>query len=441
MALHRTVFFWLLALIPIQLGYHWWPDWSYILGRRIDYLSPTLYGTDLVIVLLLLLWGIDVLFRKGPASRNGLPVFRAISFPAIVYAALFLVIAGLNIHAALRPEVAIYKWVKIMEFALLGIYVISSKARWQDAVAPLSIGVLYTSCIAVLQFVVQRSVGGPLWALGERTFALDTPGIARFDFCPPPLFYRNACTLMLRAYGTFPHPNVLGGFLAALLPLISYRIIEMVGRLRKPAEKRRLLPLFIASAVFGFVGLIVTFSRTAWVAAGIGLVGAYVLLYRRSLLQGTGIQRGILVLLCAMLLGTAYYFRPIVSDAAVTQRLDLADAAATMWKDSPLFGVGLGNFLVRLPEYTVTRTASFLQPAHSIYWMLLAEGGVLGVLLMAVGILGLFPHKIRGIPPIAISALLILIIGFVDHYPVTLQQGQLLLTLVGSLAIVSFAKP
>ena len=37
-----------LLLIPTQLGKHFWPDWSSVLGIRIDYLSPTLYLVDIV---------------------------------------------------------------------------------------------------------------------------------------------------------------------------------------------------------------------------------------------------------------------------------------------------------------------------------------------------------------------------------------------------------
>jgi len=36
--------FWLLVfLLPVQFGRHFWPEWSYVMGLRIDYLSPTIY--------------------------------------------------------------------------------------------------------------------------------------------------------------------------------------------------------------------------------------------------------------------------------------------------------------------------------------------------------------------------------------------------------------
>ncbi len=57
--MHMLLFSLLLVFLPTQLGYHVWPDWALVLGRRIDYISPTLYATDILIVLLLVSWCIE----------------------------------------------------------------------------------------------------------------------------------------------------------------------------------------------------------------------------------------------------------------------------------------------------------------------------------------------------------------------------------------------
>src|SRR3972149_7133823 len=62
--LHRYFFYLLLVLLPTQLGYHWWPSWALVLGRRIDYLSPTLYVTDILIFFVILFWVIDWISRS-----------------------------------------------------------------------------------------------------------------------------------------------------------------------------------------------------------------------------------------------------------------------------------------------------------------------------------------------------------------------------------------
>src|SRR5438105_4334390 len=47
--------FLLLFLLPTQLGKHFWPEFSFVQGLRIDYLSPTLYVTDMLVGILFVL--------------------------------------------------------------------------------------------------------------------------------------------------------------------------------------------------------------------------------------------------------------------------------------------------------------------------------------------------------------------------------------------------
>jgi len=54
--MQQVLFSLLLVFLPTQLGLHFWPGWALVLGRRLDYLSPTLYVTDILIVFLLIRW-------------------------------------------------------------------------------------------------------------------------------------------------------------------------------------------------------------------------------------------------------------------------------------------------------------------------------------------------------------------------------------------------
>src|SRR4030042_4014068 len=71
MKLHQKLFRLLVFLLPIQLGRHFWPTWSYTFGLKIDYFSPTAYLTDFLVLAVLGLWGIDKLkaTRKEPFDR------------------------------------------------------------------------------------------------------------------------------------------------------------------------------------------------------------------------------------------------------------------------------------------------------------------------------------------------------------------------------------
>jgi hypothetical protein len=392
---HRVFFFLLLVLLPIQLGYHLWPDWTYVLGRQVDYLSPTIFLTDILTILVLSFW----FFERPLGIKYQVSSIWKYVLPLVIFAIL-------NIFFAASWQVAAYKWVKVLEFGLLGWYVVKTKPDPPRITQYLSYGVLFSSLLAIAQFLLQRSVGGPMWFLGERTFAIDTPGIAR--------------TVLngreyLRPYGTFPHPNVLGGYLAAALPLAMWQISNL------KAQNSKLY--YGITVALGLIALVLTFGRSAWIVVALAI--AYVLAKQK---------RKILFTIPLLFLVGFVLLRPTLGDETIVVRQELNAAAVRLWTVSPLVGVGLGNFLVRLPETLPSRQIYFLQPVHNIYLLVLAETGVVGLAMFAL----LIWRGVRnqGSPIILVSLVALLLLGFVDHYPATLQQGQLLLTLLLALALM-----
>ena len=94
--------------------------------------------------------------------------------------------------------------------------------------------------------------------------------------------------------------------------------------------------------------------------------------------------------------------------------------------------VGLGNFLAELPRYYRSREEiRFYQPVHNILLLAMAETGILGFgffLWLVVKTLVVAWQK--GEKALIYSLLIIFLTGLFDHYWLTLQQGQLMLTLV-----------
>jgi len=142
-------------------------------------------------------------------------------------------------------------------------------------------------------------------------------------------------------------------------------------------------------------------------------------------------------------------------EESVVVRLALNESALSMWKQYSLLGVGLGNFLVVLPSVLPSRIIYFLQPVHNIYLLLLSEIGVIGICLFLL--LGVYfvKHELRimnygktkerhvlfsiihySCLPAGRALFAILLLGFVDHYPLSLQQGRLFFTLLISLNLV-----
>ncbi len=283
---------------------------------------------------------------------------------------------------AKNQPAAFYKFFKILEFALLGLYVAKNSYGLRVAGYGLALAVAYSSLIAIAQFIKQSSLGGFFWFLGERTFNVATPGIAKASL---------GGRLLMRPYATFPHPNALAGFI--LISLI----------LTLPVFRHKLFA--ICYLLFALIALMLAFSRSAWL---VGFLIIFYLAIRKIRIANWGLMA--------------------FASEALVQRIELNKIALQLIKQYPLAGVGLNNFIVRLPEFW-RKPVFWLQPVHNIYLLIVAEIGIVGLLIFLWFLFLTFRHLRDGVVFMtALSAILLL--GLFDHYWFTLQQNQLLLAIV-----------
>ena len=383
MRYQKYIFFLVLLFLPTQLGKHFWPNFSYVLGQRIDYLSPTVYLTDILIAILFLS---D--FKK---------VYRF--FKEHFIGLLGCWVAGLLLSffwiffQNQSIGLLFYKWLKLFEF-LFFIFWIKKNVKMEEILLPLSLGVLGESLLAWLEFLTQGSLG--FWILGERSFHISTPGIALANL---------QGRLALRPYATFPHPNVLAGYTLVVLIFALF--------LREQSKFLRLLTLILGTSV-----IFISFSRTVWTVWFLIII--FWLWIRKKDLA----------------LPSLFFLS--LGNESVWRRLELTDAAFKIFKTSPIFGVGLGNFITQLPKFLVPKKLYFWQPVHNIFLLILAETGIIGVCFMVYGVWFIF-RKLWQEKNLALlySFFAIILTGFFDHYWLTLQQTQLLLALIIGLSIKS----
>lgn len=408
---HQLFFYLLILFLPTQLGKHFWPDWTMVEGIRIDYLSPTVYLTDILVASILVGWGWEKIVNQKSKIKTTIKNLK-ISWATLLVSG-FLVA---NVLLAASQPVAFYKFIKILEISLLGLYIAKNHHLLSTIYHPLSVSIIYSSLIAIGQFAKQASLGGLLWWLGERTFNSMTPGIAQASI---------EGRLILRPYATFPHPNVLGGFLSISLPLLIFL-----------PPKLRPIPF-----VLGTVALFLSFSQSAWLAFGLQLSFWGAWFVRRVWKKLLNYWPHLLVLL---FIASFFSSKTLtlksftwVEPESIKQRQDLNLVAMEMIKNSPLLGVGLGNFLIRLPEFYQDKgTVRFLQPAHNLYLLIGAETGLVGLLMFFFLLYFTYKQLIFNCAfsifnlSLIIALTSILILGLFDHYFYTLQQGQLLAALL-----------
>lgn len=405
--LRALLFYALILFLPTQFGKHFWPSFAFLDGIRIDYLSPTLYFTDLLALAFILscLWIIRI---------------SKIVFP-------ILLVVAIGVFYSAVPLSGWYQFAKFVEYLLLGVTIawwFDKKKYGMQTGIFLGIGILAETLLAFAQFFHQGSLGGLFYFFGERTFSADTPGIA------------NAAIhgqLILRPYGTLPHPNVLGGFL-----LIS--MVLFFAFLRNTKNKKQHLFLWTVLLV-GTAGLLVTLSRSA-IGVFLFVVIIFILWKFRTKKRLLVFFSGI-ILTAFILVGILFPLLPerfsfSFSDESIVQRQQLMETSLKMIRTHPLFGLGFGNFSTNATQNLSHSGAVLLQPVHNIFLFLAQEGGLLFLFFCLwfgyqtfQKLLRLSNTKYAEYALLLILCLVAVIgIGQADHYFVTLQQGQLLTTVV-----------
>lgn len=324
---------------------------------------------------------------------------------------------------------AFYKLLKILEFILLGWVIVKIiKPHLKIVLAILSFSVFYSSILAFFQFIWQKSVGGIFWWLGERTFSAGTPGIA--------LFSLNG-SLFLRPYATFSHPNVFGGFLAVVLPLVLFLLLR--------ENKSAIFSFWLfLTFVVGFLGLLLSFSRAAWLTAGFGFFLVFIFFFlKRRFLFFLRRRKDVFLLLFYLLLLLSIFVPLFLEEfirslQSLQERANLVKIALEIVSSHPIFGVGLNNLIIHQKFYFLKASALYIfQPVHNIYLLVLAELGFVGFGVFCFFLSFIFHRVLFCNVFTFLSLSTLLFLGFFDHYLFTLQQGLLLFTLFVSLAFLS----
>jgi O-antigen ligase len=233
---------------------------------------------------------------------------------------------------------------------------------------------------------------------------------------------------VLRAYGTLPHPNIVGGFvLITLLGPVSLFLIN----------KRPNLPALLLFAL-GISLLAITFSRSAW----LGLIAFSLILILKSKFLDR--KRLGLLLLTAVLsfLITLLPYRQLVQARTVNitsnsekfsfiGRAWLSQEATQIIRENPLTGVGIGSFIIQLARRA--GEGYIIEPVHNIFLLAGAELGIPGMLLvLALTIsFAFYLSKTQNHNAILAGAALtgLGIISLFDHYLWTLAPGRIMLGL------------
>ncbi len=409
-------FFATLVLIPVR--FHFLTIARPNLPIYSDYTDFLLYLPDIAMLLTLIFWGLNLILSP-----------RLLTFgPRHIWIPLtgLTVAGGLSILTSFDRPLSTYyliRWIGLFAFY---VFIVNEIRSVRLVVIPIALQVAIQSPVALAQFIAQHSVG--LESLGELQLDPAQAGIS--------IISANGVRL-LRAYGLSDHPNIVGGcFAFALLLLFGVY-------LHKPTST-----LTLAALLPGLAALLVTFSRSAWLAFLAGaacLLGIEILSGQRHWIRPMLILASIgFFLLAPFILAYPAFFRvrlnagnPLdsnpIEQQSIDERILLFRSAIPLFKDHPLIGVGLGAGPIALKAYYPTFPIAYQPPHFTLFDAALETGLIGGIFYFLLFTLPLFTflrmHGPLGTDPVATTSVVILlsilIVGFFDYYPWLLEAGRM----------------
>ena len=314
---------------------------------RVDYLAPTFYFLDILILVYLI------------ARRSDLFV---VLFPLLLTNLLF----SQNPWSSLSWS---------LHFFLYLAFILSLQFRSlrMQVIGTLLFTLLFQAALGTAQVISGHSLQGIFYYLGERLLSLGQPGIASGTL------FGN---LVLRAYGTFSHPNVLAGYsviaLLIIIRLVEQRAARGSDLVGNPTRSDPKVKVVITSFVTIFI-IFLTQSRTA----ALSLFGLIIPFHLIRSVRSRLIY--IIILLCSLftIQYSSSFSRPI--DLAVSERLSLQKLSLNIIAAYPIFGTGAGSSITTYPA--VAPNFRLLQPDHNSFTLLLSWFGLLPVILLITSLL------------------------------------------------------
>lgn len=366
-------------LRPVEVG-----GWDYAYG------SISIYGIDILLVILIALFAWE---RKKELFK----------FPGRVFiSGYWLILAGLelmvfiSILVAADIPAAIYGYVNFLLGIGLMWIVFYGKFDKVRLVGAFLAGAVVQSVFGIWQFLAQSDISSK-W-LGMAMHNAGEMGASVVETL--------AGGRWLRAYGTLDHPNILGGYLVIAILLAVYLYVSGAGKNKhkdgtntrstlfklSSILSRHQKPILVGVVALLFVCLFFTFSRTAWAGLLVGLITffAITLYWRQKHVQKKILKvLAVLAVLSAVLFG--FYSELVISRLSqdtyteiksTTERMSSYEIAAGVVRENLFLGAGIRNYGPEVENMAGAEGSYYMyQPVHNVFLLVLAEIGLLGVIM------------------------------------------------------------
>ncbi|MFH1564876.1 MAG: O-antigen ligase family protein [bacterium] len=444
------IFYSFIFLLPWQT--RWIYQYGQLNGGQWEYGTLSLFGTEILLwaIFLLSLFlknrrsllrrdcdGAESAGHKSPARES---LARRLPRGIYVSIILFIVYFLTSIFWSLNKTLTIYSIFHIIEALILIYLILKIKLDYKKLFYAILASAFIQAVLGIYQFSNQFVSANKWLGIASQNPSELGVSVVGTEWCR-----------WLRAYGSFTHPNILAGFFALGFLVGLYLIIN-----HKVENKKQLYGklILVLTNLIIFLGLLLTFSRSAWISLFIVmLVCCYSVFRKHNKIAKNNLK---LFLFYCLLLTTLIVFvfkDPFLSRTSVveqrleskstTERLAYYKDSLELIKKNFILGVGAGNYTLAVHDLLdSSRQPSWVyQPVHNVFVLFFVEMGAVGFLLFLYLLFkivliiknGGSTSKMEVQPPrefIIYFLLLILFLGLFDHYLWTSYFGLMLLGII-----------
>ena len=324
---------------------------------------PKLLAARLLVLLLGVLWLVrGVADGRLWVRRTPLDLPLLAFLGSAILSSLFATNQTVALFGTYRRYEGLFTLLTYVGLFWLTVQTLATRQSSRGVVRSLMVGAYLAALLAILQSIIASVLGGGQGGESFATFG----GI-------------------IRASGTLGNANLLGVFLAMVLPLA----VDVMLTSREFGTRLLGANLVVVMTV----ALVLTFSRSAWLGAGLGLLMLLATQRRRTL--GVAIGAAVLLLVgLGVVVATLHQGGLPVARSAIARAASLADPAAGsgatrlhIWKDTigliasrPLIGYGPDSFGLAFPHFQTGDWAPGLviDKAHAELLQVAATQGLIG---------------------------------------------------------------
>lgn len=382
-----------LFLIPWQTRYIFEKDC--LGGKIVDYWSFSLYATDILLFITLIVWLITL------KKKNTLKLPTTLSVMTIA----LLVALFTTLYWAIEKDIMIFYFILFVKAIVILLILLKSNISKHKIYWAIFLGGVVQAIFSIYQFTTQK-VPEISW-LGVFERNPSELGVTVIE----------AGERILRSYGAFVSPNILGGFL-----VITFFVGILIYLNTQQKNLKIILDVLLTIVLFG---LFFSFSRSAWLALLIGLITSLIYFFITKHKKKFELLKIFIIVILILAICTGIFNKLVftrinaeqrLEEISVSERLDQYSQAKELAQKKWQFGYGLGNYTKALHQKIDSSLESYqYQPIHNTYVLAFLELGLMSSIVLLLFLFFVFIKAIK--KPLTTGLIIsVLILMLFDHY-------------------------